>query len=167
MENFLKFLNFSWRYEKKPGIPTSRYLSPSAASVCISNSSICWLSSTLAASKVNGVENYANWSLKREESQNISWSSFENNSKRLSYLSKLTTDTIAQSAGVVEYTDCFSAEGYPPPANECPGNDTKQSDGEVPAMLELLGMRITPLLPSLPGPLGPGEVAPDRVLSMG
>ena len=71
----------------------------------------------------------------------------------------------AQSAGAVEYTDCFSAEGYPP--NECPGYDTKQSDGEVPAMLELWGMQSTPLLPSLPGPLWPGVVAPDRALSMG
>ena len=37
----------------------------------------------------------------------------------------------------------------------------KQSDGEVPAMLELWGMRSTCLLPSLPGPLWPGVVAPD------
>ena len=35
--------------------------------------------------------------------------------------------TVAQSAGAVEYTD--------PPTNECPGYDTKQSDGEVPAVL--------------------------------
>ena len=41
---------------------------------------------------------------------------------------------IAQSAGAVEYTDCTSAEGYDPP-NECPGYDTKQSDGEVPTVL--------------------------------
>ena len=33
-------------------------------------------------------------------------------------------------------------------------------------MLELWGMRITLVLPSLPGPLWPGVVAPDRVLSM-
>ena len=42
----------------------------------------------------------------------------------------------------------------------------KQSDGEVPVMLGLLGMRSTPLLPSLLGPLWPGVVAPDRVLYM-
>ena len=66
--------------------------------------------------------------------------------------------TFAQSAGAVEYTDCFS---------ECPGYDTKQSDDEVPAMLELWGMWSTPLLPSLPGPLWSGVVAPDRALSMG
>ncbi len=42
----------------------------------------------------------------------------------------------------------------------------KQSDGEVPVVLELWGMRCTPLLPSLPGPLWPGVVAPVN-LSMG
>ena len=65
----------------------------------------------------------------------------------------------AQSAGAVEYANCFSAE--------CPGYDTKQSDGEVPAMMELWGMRSTPSLPFLPGPLWPSVVAPDRALSMG
>ena len=55
----------------------------------------------------------------------------------------------------------------PPTHNECPGYDTKQSDGEIPVMLELWGMLSTPLLPSLPGPLCPGVVAPDRALSMG
>ena len=52
--------------------------------------------------------------------------------------------------------------GVRPPPNECPGYDTKQSDGEVPAMLELWGMQSTPSLPSLPGPLWPGVVAPDK-----
>ena len=50
---------------------------------------------------------------------------------------------------------------------ECLGYDTKQSDGEVPVMLELSGMRRTPSLLLLPGPLWPGMVALDRVLSMG
>ena len=50
--------------------------------------------------------------------------------------------------------------GVRPPPNKCSGYDTKQSDGEVPAMLELWGIRSTPLLPSLPGPLWPGVVAP-------
>ena len=45
--------------------------------------------------------------------------------------------------------------------------DTKQFDGEVPAMLELWGMRSTPSLSSLPGPLWLGVVAHDRALSMG
>ena len=40
--------------------------------------------------------------------------------------------------------------GVRPPTNESPVYDTKQSDGEVPAMLELWGIRSTPLLPSLP-----------------
>ena len=52
--------------------------------------------------------------------------------------------------------------------NECPGYDIKQSDGEDPVMRELWKMQsIPPSLLLLPGPLGPGLVAPDRVLSMG
>ena len=51
--------------------------------------------------------------------------------------------------------------------NECPGYDTKLSDGEVPVMLEFWGMWSKPSLPSLPGPLWPGVVAPDMALSMG
>ena len=53
------------------------------------------------------------------------------------------------------------------PHNECSVYNTKQSDGEVPAVLEVWGMRSTLSLPSLPGPLLPGVVAPDRALSMG
>ena len=41
----------------------------------------------------------------------------------------------AQSAGAVEYTDLHLCRGVRPPPNECPGYDTKQSDGEVPAVL--------------------------------
>ena len=52
------------------------------------------------------------------------------------------------------------------PYNQYPGYDTKQSNGEVPVMLELWGMRCTPSLLLLPGPLWPGVVAPDRVLSL-
>ena len=44
--------------------------------------------------------------------------------------------------------------------------DTKESDGEVPAMLELWEMRSTLSLPSLPGLLWTGVVASDRVLSI-
>ena len=49
-----------------------------------------------------------------------------------------------------------------PPHYECPVYDTKQSDGEVPVILDLWGMRSIPSLPSLPGPLWPGVVAPDK-----
>ena len=72
----------------------------------------------------------------------------------------------AQSARAVEYTDCFSVEGLDP-TNECPVYDTKQSDGEVPIMLGLWGMRSTPSLPLLPDSLWPGMVTPDRALFMG
>ena len=51
--------------------------------------------------------------------------------------------------------------------HKCPGYDTKQSDGEASVMLELWGMWNTPSLPSLPGPLWPGVIAPDKVPSMG
>ena len=44
---------------------------------------------------------------------------------------------MAQPAGAVVYPDFISAEGKDSP-NECPGYNTKQSDGEVPEMLELL-----------------------------
>ena len=73
----------------------------------------------------------------------------------------------AHLAGAVEYTNCFSAEWQDPPPNEYPGYDTKQSDSEVPGMLELWGMQRTPSLPLLPGPLRPGMVAPDRTLPIG
>ena len=56
--------------------------------------------------------------------------------------------------------------GLRTPTNECPGYDTKQSDGEVPVMLELRGMWSTPLFPSLPGLLWPGVVAPDKALEL-
>ena len=65
------------------------------------------------------------------------------------------------------YTNCFSAEGVRLPlAHECPGYDTKQSESEVPLMLELWGKRSTPSWPLLPGSLWPRVVAPNRVLSM-
>ena len=58
--------------------------------------------------------------------------------------------------------DYISAEGQDS-LNKFPGYDTKQSDGETPDW----EMRSTSLWPSLPGPLSPGVVAPDEVLSMG
>ena len=80
----------------------------------------------------------------------------------------LSRIVIAQSAGAVEYTDCFSAGvGKILPRNDCPRYDTKQSDGEAPVMLELWGMKSTPSLLSLSGQLWSGVVAPGRVLFMG
>ena len=67
--------------------------------------------------------------------------------------------------GAVEYTDCFTAEGQDP--NECPGYDIKQSDSEVPVLLELRGMQSTPSSLSFLGRLWPRVVAPDGALSMG
>ena len=55
----------------------------------------------------------------------------------------------------------------PPHSNECPGYDTKQSDGDVPVILGLWRMWSTSSLSLLSDPLWPGMVAPDRVLSMG
>ena len=48
-----------------------------------------------------------------------------------------------------------------PLPNECPGCDTKQSDGEVPVMLELWGLWSTTSLLSLPDLLWLGVIAPD------
>ena len=74
-----------------------------------------------------------------------------------------THPNMAQSAGVVEYTDGISAGVNAP--QECPRNDTKQSDSVASKMLELWGMCSTPSLPSLPGSHRSRVVAPERVLS--
>ena len=57
------------------------------------------------------------------------------------------------STQLANYPDCFSAEGGKTTVQRMPWFDYKQSDGEVPVMLEFWGMRSTPSLPSLPGPL--------------
>ena len=47
----------------------------------------------------------------------------------------------------VEYTDWFSAEKVRPQTpNKCPEYGTKQSDGEIPVILELWGMLNSPSL---------------------
>ena len=74
--------------------------------------------------------------------------------------------SLAKSAGAVKYSDCTFEEELDLP-NECPGYDTKQSDGEVPMMLGLWGMKSTPSLTLLPGLICSGGVAPDRAVSMG
>ena len=72
---------------------------------------------------------------------------------------KYSNQITAQLAGTEEYTDCISAEEYPPPTY-----DTKQSDGKAP-LLEVLGMWNISSLPLIPGPLWPGLVV--RVPSLG
>ena len=64
----------------------------------------------------------------------------------------------------LQNTPTVSLQRGKTPPHGCPGYNTKQSDGEVPVMLELWGMQSTPSLPSLPGPLWPGVVVPYRVL---
>ena len=59
--------------------------------------------------------------------------------------------------GVNTPTESLQKDKTPP--NDCPGYDTKQSDGEDPVMLGLWGIGRTPSLPSLPGPLWHGMVA--------
>ena len=81
------------------------------------------------------------------------------------YWSKPNNLFIALSSGAAEFTDCVSVEGQDS-SIDCPENDSKKSNGEVPVILELWEMRSTPLLPSLPGRQRPRVVAPDRVLSM-
>ena len=70
---------------------------------------------------------------------------------------KLTNDVTAQLAGAVEYTDCFSAEEL-----ETSVLDMSQNN----LMARLWEMWSTPSLPSLPDPLWPWMVVPDRVLSI-
>ena len=60
---------------------------------------------------------------------------------------------LAQSARAADYTDCICAERVTPPPYKCLGYDSKLSDDEAPVMLKLWGMRSTPSLPSLTGPI--------------
>ena len=73
---------------------------------------------------------------------------------------------MTQVAGAVEYTDCISAEGQDSP-NECPGYDTKQSDGEALVMLDLWRTQSVPSFPSLPSLHWPGVVEPNKFLYIG
>ena len=68
----------------------------------------------------------------------------------------------AQLAALENIPTAPLQRGKTPSINECPGYDTKQSDGEDPVMLELWGILSIPSLPSLPGPLCPGVVALDK-----
>ena len=67
---------------------------------------------------------------------------------------------LTQSAGAVEYTDCFSAEGWDF-LNECPDNMTLNN-----LMARLQYCWSFGKLSSLPGQFWPGVVAADKILSM-
>ena len=87
--------------------------------------------------------------IKDKVEQSKEWSSAPPPHQCCSYWKATTvanfTYLLPQSARAVERTDCFSAEGYDtPPPNECPWYDTKQSDGEIPVMLELWERWSTP-----------------------
>ena len=82
------------------------------------------------------------------------------------YLLFYYSSLIAQSARAVEYTNCISEWEVRLPQRVSWIYDTKQSDGEVPVILELWRIWSTPSLP-LSQVLWPEVVAPDRVLSMG
>ena len=56
---------------------------------------------------------------------------------------------MAQSAGTIEYTDCISAEESDSP-NECPGYDTKQSDGKSSSNVNTLGNAKYPFIAMAP-----------------
>ena len=57
--------------------------------------------------------------------------------------------------------------GVKPHPSGCPVYDIKQFDGEAPVMPEFGGMWSTPTLPPHTTLLWLGEVAPERILSMG
>ena len=83
------------------------------------------------------------------------------------FVNRITIVKLAQSTGVEIHRLLLCRGVRPPTTYKCPAYDTKQSDGVISMMHELLGMRSTPSLPFLPGPLWPGVVAPDRALPMG
>ena len=74
---------------------------------------------------------------------------------------------VAPSARAVLIRILLLCRGTTPPTNECSEYGTKQSDLEVPVILEFWGIRSTPSMPSLPSPLWPRVVASNRVLFMG
>ena len=70
---------------------------------------------------------------------------------------------LAGRAGAKYYIDFISEEGQDSPITSV----LNMTLNNLIVMLELWEMRSSLLWPSLPGPLWPGAVAPDRVLSMG
>ena len=100
----------------------------------------------------------------------LRWESFSEHWKNLSSITILYDEVVViiikKNSKTVICPVCWGCRIHRmllcrPSPNECPGYD-KLSDVEVPVMLELWGMQSTPSLPSLPGPLWPGVVAPDK-----
>ena len=88
--------------------------------------------------------------------------SVSNNTKELTYLN--TNCSVGWGCKIHRLLLCREVR---PLLNECPGYDTKESNGEVPVMLEPWGIRSTPSLTLFLGRLWPGLVVADRVLSLG
>ena len=95
-------------------------------------------------------------SLKRKKQKGHSLEALQLRSHFYYKIYTRSKNSAVQSTGAVEYFNC----------NECPDGDTKKSDDEAP-VLEVWRVWSTSSLPSLPGPLWPGVVVPDRVLSIG
>ena len=64
---------------------------------------------------------------------------------------------VAKSAGASRIHQLHLCRGVRPLSNKTPGYDIKQSDGEVPVMLELWGILSTSSLALPPVPLCPGS----------
>ena len=79
---------------------------------------------------------------------------------------ELVRQLTSQSSGAVEYIDHISAEDKTTPTGVLDITLNK-SEGESPVMLVLWGMCSTSSLSLLLGPLRPGVVVLDKVLSMG
>ena len=81
--------------------------------------------------------------------------------------SSSSTSVVSKHVKIIGLFNAEASFNILDPANECHGYDIKQSDSEVPVILELREKQSNPSLPSRPGPLQAGVVAPDRALSMG
>ena len=90
-----------------------------------------------------------------------------NKKRKPVFIKRKWNRVIFSRATILSFQPVHLCRRVRPAPNKCSGYDTKQSNGEIPVMLELWGMWSTPSLPSLPGPLWSRVVAPERVLSMG
>ena len=78
----------------------------------------------------------------------------------------ITYESFINMPSRIGHKNTLTEVGSEPP-QQVSGYDIKQSDGDVPVMLELLRMLSTPSLPSIRGPLWPRILEPEKVLSMG